>query len=174
MRPAKLVESDSTQISFVDCVGTTEQSPVVSQEGSASRSVRAANVQNDFPLSDIDRGLPSVSEDGEVIPLVDNIAPLSSDTPQSFQSEMFLLLQFLVELQVMPKSKIKVAHLVTIKNFVFKIQKSHMDMVNDLIQLQKTLGRKMTALFHFRIKLLSYRKKMHWSQAIFLYPKLPK
>ena len=86
--------------------------------------------------------MPSVSEDEEVIPLIDNIAPLSSDTPQSFQSEMFLLLQFLAELQVMPKTKIKVAHLVTIKNFVFKIQKSHMDMVNDLIQLQKTIGEK--------------------------------
>ena len=65
---------------------------------------------------------------------------------------MFLLLQFLAELQIMPKSKIKVAHLVTIKNFVFKIQKSHMDTVNDLIQLQKTIGEKNDSIISLQNK----------------------
>ena len=52
---------------------------------------------------------------------------------------MYLILNYIAELEQMSKIKIKVNHLLTIKKFAFKVQKYHMDFV---FEMQKVIAAK--------------------------------
>ena len=99
--------------------------------------------------SDIDRGLPRVEDNLEanISPVTNSEDVCSENTPvpdasQSFHAEMYLLLNYIAELEQMSKIKIKVNHLLTFKNFAFKVQKYHMDFVFEHLEMQKVIAAK--------------------------------
>ena len=105
-------------------------------------------------VSEIDRGLPRVGDNSSANNSPDPCTPVSNfgdvrsentpvpDASKSFHAEMYLMLNYIAELEQMSKIKIKVNHLLTIKNFAFKVQKYHMDFVFEHLEMQKVITAK--------------------------------
>ena len=89
---------------------------------------------------DIDRGIPGVDVNPDDNATLDS-SPVP-DSSQSFHAEMYLLLNYIAELEMMAKAKIKVCHLQTVKNFALRVQKCHMDFVFEHFAIQKILDKK--------------------------------
>ena len=125
-----------------------------SQSSSLDFNVQTSTETHIEHVSEVDRGLPSVDDNPNANISPDPCTPVSnsddvysdttpvSDSSQSFNSEMFLLFQYLAELEKMAKAKIKVDHIRTVKNFALKVHKFHMDFVFEYIEMQKVISTK--------------------------------